>query len=145
MEIDIQDEEIKKKIIDKMKENRSLERIEDEYKFGVSLAIDEIQNNIVENSIDYNPFRDASKNEQMALQLIFQYLKKKGFRFTLSCLLDESNSQNDENIQNIDIKDVIQKTNIQTKNNHNLLIEPPKVITKKEFNNFKYIVRIDDL
>lgn len=145
MEIDINDDEIKKKVISKMKENRSLERIEDEFKFGVSLATDEIQNNVDEDSIDYHPFKNTNKNELIALQLIFQYLKKNGFQFTLSCLLDESNSKIDENAQLADLKDIIQNRNVQPISERNYNIEPPKVISKKEFNNYKYIVGIDEL
>lgn len=147
MEIDINNEEIKKNVISKMKENRSFERIEDEFQFGVLLAIDEIRNNIDENSIYYNPFKNSDKNEIIALQLIFQYLKKRGFQFTLSCLLNESNSKSqfDENMKNFDIKDIIQSHDIQSEQNRNYPIEPPKVITKSDFNNFECIMKIDEL
>ncbi|KAK8878213.1 hypothetical protein M9Y10_004978 [Tritrichomonas musculus] len=138
MEIEISDEEIKEKVIQKMKENKSFERIEDEYRFAVSMAMDEEQN--------YNPFKNSDKNESLALQFVFQYLKQKGLQFTLSCLLDESISEINENLQLIDISQLIQNFKpSHDQKNHSYFVEPPKKITKSEFNNFKYIVKVEDL
>ncbi|OHS93284.1 hypothetical protein TRFO_11899 [Tritrichomonas foetus] len=146
MEIPVEDQEKKTKIAQKLNDSGALKRFEDKIRFGQIIAIDEITNGTKDDSIEYFPFQNVDKNEITALQSIFQFLKKNYFSFTLSCLLDEANTKIDENAENIDLTTIPPpEDQIPQKTEPSYYVEPPKVISKKEFNKCKIIMSVDEL
>ena len=145
MDIPVSNEEIKKQVINKMTENGSLGRINEKFKIGLIIAMDEIQTKNKDDSIDYGPFKNAPSNEKKALQYVLQFLSKNGFAFTLSCLIDEANNDIDKDLGELDIKSILPEGGLVKKTKPSEHIEPPKVITKNEFNKLAVIMSIDEL
>jgi hypothetical protein len=161
MDVDVDDEEIREKIKQRMRENGSMELLEQKFRCGLIQAIDAIEGNDDDTNIDHRPFADKSAREIQALQIIYHFLDNAGLKHTRVCLGMETNVPSLEE-EEMDIRTLlgeIPKDPIVVKQEiappvakqeiAPILVKrevvPPVEITKREFQQNAVILLVDEL
>ena len=83
--------DLKEIVIEKLKYNNIVNRLEKKIQMGIIIAIDEIENPS-EKSILSSKKHLLYKNEINSLNKIFKFLEKNELNFTLNCLKEECES-----------------------------------------------------